>query len=161
VWQPADRSWVPRSAALGIEDDPAGIDMTPMIDVMMALLIIFMVVTPILADYVARLPEAVYVAPEPGEDVVTIGVDAGGRVFVGSEHVEEERLVERLREVYAARPGDHLAYLRADRDVDYAVVRRVLLSARDAGVRTIGALASPVLPAGAPDASVGEEASDR
>jgi len=120
------------------------INMTPMIDVMMALLIIFMVVTPVLTSYAADLPRASHVVPEVEEDVVQVGIDAQGRIWVQDRLVADEELVAHLVRIYAARPGDHLLYLRADRRVPYDRVLDVVAAAREAGVRRIGAITEPV-----------------
>jgi len=122
----------------------SAINMTPMIDVMMALLIIFMVVTPVVTNYSARLPEAANVKPEPGDDVVTLGIDRDGALWVGDTRVTMAGLADDLRMIYAGRPGDHLLYLRADRDVEYSLVLNALSAAQQAGVRTVGAISMPV-----------------
>jgi len=140
------RSSVPRLAALEGTEESSSINMTPMIDVMMALLIIFMVVTPVVTNFSAQLPEALNLRPEPGDDVLTLGVDEAGRIFVGDERVEMAELRQHLERVYATRTGDHLLYLRADRNAEFTVVLDVLRAAQAAGVRTVGALANPLPP---------------
>jgi len=142
------RSSVPRHASLEGAEESSSINMTPMIDVMMALLIIFMVVTPVVTNFSARLPDAMNVRPEPGDDVLMLGVDEAGRIFVDDERVESDGLREHLERVYAGRAGDHLLYLRADRNAEFAVVLHVLRAAQAAGVRTVGALANPLPPEG-------------
>ena len=122
----------------------ADINVTPMVDVMLVLLIIFMVVTPVLTQYEATPPTAVNVMPEPDEDVITLGIDVNGAFFVEDEHVPSNRLQATLRQIYERRPGDHLLYLRADRGVGYNVVLDGIDAARGAGVRTIGAIIEPV-----------------
>lgn len=121
----------------------AEINVTPMIDVMLVLLIIFMVITPVLANYEASLPEAANVVPEPNEDVITLGIDARGAFFINGEEVPATQLSAQLRTVYESRPGDHLLYLRADEKVGYDVVLSGIDAARGAGVRTIGAISTP------------------
>ncbi len=130
---------------VGMEDKSvtSSINVTPMIDVMLVLLIIFMVITPILASYEAQLPEAQYVVPEPDDDVVTLGIDANGVYFIEDRAIPPEQLTAELRRIYNERPGDHLLYLRADRAVGYNVVLTAIDAARAAGVRTIGAITDP------------------
>ncbi|TVR56709.1 MAG: biopolymer transporter ExbD [Gemmatimonadales bacterium] len=138
------RSAVPTPAGLREMGVTSEINMTPMIDVMMALLIIFMVVTPVLTSYAADLPRASHVVPEVEEDVVQMGIDARGRFWVQDRMVPDEELVAHLARIYATRPGDHLLYLRADRRVPYDRVLDVVAAAREAGVRRIGAITEPV-----------------
>ncbi|HEV7587971.1 MAG TPA: biopolymer transporter ExbD [Longimicrobium sp.] len=119
----------------------AEINVTPMIDVMLVLLIIFMVITPGLVR--ATLPAA-HTSTYERERHPTLIVDARGAysIDVGRrfEAVPDARLQARLAEVYAARPVDHVLYLKADRDASYARVLTALDAARAAGVTRIGAV---------------------
>jgi|SRR5687767_4234087 len=127
----------------------ADINVTPMIDVMLVLLIIFMVVTPALA-YEARLPKAKMSAPEK-EDRITLGIDNQGKYFLedvpNPGPIPLAQLEGRLREQYARRPDDHVLYLKADDGVQYSVVLSAIDAARLAGVRRIGTITE--LPKGA------------
>ena len=135
---------IPTIAGLAGAEVNADINITPMADVMLVLLIIFMVVTPVLTQYEATPPQAVNVVPEPDEDVVTLGIDTEGAFYLEGEHVPANRLQGTLRQVYERRPGDHLMFLRADRGVGYNVVLDAIDAARGAGVRTIGAIIEPL-----------------
>ena len=117
------------------------INVTPMIDVMLVLLIIFMVITPALAGYAADLPDATTSAPEK-DDRVTLGIDVSGRFYLDEQPgpVAASELTEALRAAYASRPEDHVLYLKADRSVGYAVVLTAIDAARNAGVSRIGAI---------------------
>ena len=139
----ASGSRIPAVAALGGDGVLAGLNITPMIDVMLALLIIFMVVTPVLTEYTATPPVAIHVRPETLEDAITLGIDAHGTYYLGADSVPAAELPERLRVAYAARPGDHLLYVRADRSLQYHVVLDAIAAARAAGVRTVGAISEP------------------
>ena len=158
-WPPGYRPSRNRSAGVGGSSIPtiagltdaevnADINITPMADVMLVLLIIFMVVTPVLTQYEATPPQAVNVVPEPDEDVVTLGIDVQGEFYVEGQHVPSNRLQPALRQIFERRPGDHLMYLRADRGVGYNVVLDAIDAARGAGVRTIGAIIEPVAEGG-------------
>jgi biopolymer transport protein TolR len=142
------RSPLPEIPGVRTGEVTAEINMTPMIDVMLVLLIIFMLITPALATYAVQLPRAVTAAPEK-EERVTLGVDALGRFFLDHqrEPIPRDRLVERLREAYAARPDDHTLYLKADRTVEYSNVLTAIDAAREAGVRRIGAITEQAAPA--------------
>lgn len=147
-------SRLPSHGALGESGVMGELNITPMIDVMLALLIIFMVVTPVLTEYSADPPPAIHVTPQTLRDAVTLGIDARGTFFLGEDSVPATELVERLRDLYLARPGDHLLYIRADRRLPYRVMLDAIDAARIAGVRTIGAIS---IPKGAPnDSAAGE-----
>ncbi len=124
----------------GLDSDVNGdINVTPMVDVMLVLLIIFMVITPALAGYVADLPDAVTSVPERDERV-TLGIDVNGRYYLDErpQPVAPADLSGRLSTMYASRPDDHVLYLKADHGVSYSVVLTAVDAARVAGVRRIG-----------------------
>ena len=130
----------------GIDSDvTADINVTPMIDVMLVLLIIFMVITPALS-FQAKLPKAKQSAPEK-EDRVTLGIDVDGKYYVDDKPVTDAQLETRLREEYARRPDDHILYMKADNGIEYSRVLTAIDAARNAGVRRIGAITE--LPEGA------------
>jgi len=139
----AGPSNLPTPRALGGAGSIAELNITPMIDVMLALLIIFMVVTPVLTEYAATLPTARHPSPAVLEDAVVLGIDHSGTFFIDKDTIPAKQLPERLARIFAARPGDHLLYLRADRGVPYKVVLDAVDAARAAGVRTIGAISTP------------------
>ena len=137
-------SAVPEIPGLASSGLSAQINVTPMIDVMLVLLIIFMVVTPILTQYEATPPTAMTARPEPDDDVLTLGIDTEGAFFVENRAVEDDRLVASLREAFADQPpGERLLYLRADRAVSYSRVLDAVEAAAGAGVTTIGAITEP------------------
>ncbi|HUP88168.1 MAG TPA: biopolymer transporter ExbD [Longimicrobiales bacterium] len=137
-------SIMPRIAGIEGSEVNSEINVTPMIDVMLVLLIIFMVITPVLANYEAETPRAANVVPARNEDVITLGIDAHGAYYVNGDPVGNEQLGAKLRTIYEGRPDDHLLYLRADEEVGYDVVLRGIDAARGAGVRTIGAISTPI-----------------
>ena len=99
-----------------------------------------------LTEYAATLPVARHPVPQTLDDAVTLGIDRNGTFFVGTDTIPAGRLTERLARIYAARPGDHLLYLRADRGVPYRLVLDAVDAARAAGVRTVGAISLPTMP---------------
>lgn len=135
----------PVPEAAGMEDSglQADINVTPMIDVMLVLLIIFMVITPVILSKSVNLPSAVTAAPEK-KNRVTLIIDVKGRYYLGKnrEAIPVSRLTEALRQKYADRPRDHVLYLKADQDVEYRAVLTAINAARAAGVRRIGAITS-------------------
>jgi biopolymer transport protein ExbD len=114
----------------------SSINVTPMVDVMLVLLIIFMVVT-VTLPYTATLPRAHHAAPAV-EDRVTVGIDDQGRFWMGRAQVPAPRLSAHLSAAYARRPGDHVLYLKADHGVPYASVLTAMDAARQAGVLRLG-----------------------
>jgi biopolymer transport protein ExbD len=119
----------------------AEINVTPMVDVMLVLLIIFMVVTTTV-PFTARLPDARAALPAR-EDRVTLGIDTRGRYWITDVPdpgpIAPDQLAARLAGAYAARGGepDGVLYLKADHGVSYAVVMRAMDSARQVGVRKV------------------------
>jgi biopolymer transport protein ExbD len=133
----------PLPSVAGFESDVnADINVTPMIDVMLVLLIIFMVVTPALAGYTAILPRAKTAAPEK-EKRVTLGIDRAGKYYIEGKQtvqVPDAQLTEKLKAAYASRPDDHVLYMKADNDAGYDRILTAIDAARNAGVRRIGAI---------------------
>ena len=91
------------------DDLVSAINVTPMVDVMLVLVIIFMVVT-VTLPYAARLPQARTAAPA-AEDRVTLGIDNQGAYWIGRARVPSPELPARLAAAFASRPGDHVLYL--------------------------------------------------
>ena len=116
------------------------IPVTPMIDVMMCLLVIFMIITPIITYYGAKVPAAANAQRESVDDAVAMGIRRDGTFIIGKEAIPKAELAGRLTALYDRRPGDYLLYLWADADVEYPVVLDAIDAARAAGVRTVGAI---------------------
>jgi biopolymer transport protein TolR len=137
-------SALPRIPGISDSGLSAQINVTPMIDVMLVLLIIFMVVTPILTQYEATPPSAITARPEPDDNVVTIGIDRGGSFYVENDAVAPLQLAASLESALSGQAfGERLVYLRADRSVSYARIMDAVEAAREAGVATIGAITEP------------------
>jgi biopolymer transport protein TolR len=120
----------------------AEINVTPMVDVMPVLLIIFMVVTATL-PFTAELPDTRAALPAR-EDRVTLGIDASGQYWITDVPepgpIAPAALARRLAAVYATRgekAGNRMLYLKADHGVSYAVVMRAMDAARAVGVRRV------------------------
>ena len=121
-------------------------NLTPMIDVMLVLLLIFMIqqmIIPALA-----LPTSRNSDDKPKPNAVTLRIDRRGRFelstdseYGGKGHrVERTDLGAELARLYAQRPGDHVLYLMADSSLAYSVIDDALAIARGAGVRVVGAV---------------------
>ncbi|HEV8399293.1 MAG TPA: biopolymer transporter ExbD [Gemmatimonadales bacterium] len=132
----------------------ANINVTPMIDVMLVLLIIFMIVTPaITAGFQATVPRAMNPeSKEEDEGEIRLGIDKDGAFFLditdprtgkytGPRRISDEDLPGQLVTLYATRSIDKVLFLKADQDIQYSRVQEAIEIARKAGVRVIGAIA--------------------
>jgi len=118
----------------------AEINVTPMVDVMLVLLIIFMVTAPLLATGVqVDLPESKASALEQNREPVAITIDSAGTVFVDDSPVAADGLGSRLRQIAAAsrEQGGPRIFLRADQGLDYGQVMRVMGEINRAGLRRV------------------------
>ncbi len=120
------------------------INMTPLIDVMLVLLVIFMITAPLLsASLKLDLPQAEGAQP-PGEAVpaLLLAVDADGALFLGDERIDEAALRERAAALAHANPQAELQ-LRADRRVPYGRVAGLIGLVQQAGLSRIAFVAEP------------------
>jgi len=116
----------------------AEINVTPLVDVMLVLLIIFMVTAPLLASGVpVELPDSRANALDQQPDQVIISVDRDGFIYIDDGLVEEGRFAEALAGVSCGGAGDPLITLRADRTLDYGRVMAVMGELNRAGCRSI------------------------
>jgi biopolymer transport protein TolR len=123
----------------------ADINVTPMIDVMLVLLIIFMIVTPLIAaGFKATLPKGKNLDPRPeGENEVVLGIDQSGRYFLDGRPLPNGTLEDQLRSRFASRTEDKILYFKADNQLKYAKVQEAVETARRAGVRVMAAITEP------------------
>jgi biopolymer transport protein TolR len=120
------------------------INVTPLVDVMLVLLIIFMVTAPMLTQGVdVNLPQANAKAMRADEERLVITVDMNSRIFVGKQPVEFNRLNDTLKAIVARRT-DRQVYFRADRAVPYGFVVKVIAEVRNAGVEKLGMVTEPL-----------------
>ena len=118
----------------------AEINVTPMVDVMLVLLIIFMVTAPLLvAGVPVDLPDSKAGALDQEQKPVQISLDAAGNIFVDQQPVPTEELGARLAGIAAssAAPGGPRIFLRADRGLDYGRVMKVMGEIDHAGLRKV------------------------
>ena len=121
------------------------INVTPMIDVMLVLLIIFMIVTPLIAaGFKATLPKGKNLDPRPeGENEVVLGIDEFGRYFLNGRPLPEGTLEDQLRGIFQARTEDKILYFKADNKLKFAKIDEAVETARRAGVRVMAAITEP------------------
>ena len=114
------------------------INVTPMVDVMLVLLIIFMVAAPLLTVGVPiDLPETAAKPMEGQTDPINISVDAAGKVFIQDSEITYEELVPKLMAVAKNGVEDRI-YVRGDKTADYGTVMRVMARISAAGFKKIG-----------------------
>ena len=117
-------------------------NVVPMIDIMLVLLIIFMIVTPLIAaGFQATMPRGRNLDPRPEEsNEVILGIDASGRYFLDTRAIDPAILEDHLRSVYAARTEDKILYFKADQNLPYGKIQEAVVIARQAWVRVIAAI---------------------
>jgi len=120
----------------------ANINVTPMADVMLVLLIIFMITAPLIAaGFQAQMPQGVnlIVSEEKNDDVV-LGIDRQGQYYINTKPYAKEQVVTTLAEIFAARTKDKILYLKADNQLRMEKIQEAVDIARKAGVRVMSAV---------------------
>jgi biopolymer transport protein TolR len=117
----------------------AEINVTPMVDVMLVLLIIFMVSAPLLTVGVPLdLPQTQAKTLDQDKEPLTVSVNVKGQVYLQNSEIELEQVVAKLKAVTEARGGaDERIYVRGDRQVDYGTVMKVMGRISAAGFRRV------------------------
>ncbi len=117
----------------------AEINVTPFVDVMLVLLIIFMIAAPLLTTGVpVELPKAAAAAlPAEDEQPLTISLTADGKVMLQETEVALETLIPKLRAIAAERTSDKV-FLRADGAISYEAVMQVMAALNAGGFHSIG-----------------------
>ena len=115
------------------------INVTPMVDVMLVLLIIFMVSAPLLTVGVPiDLPQTQAKSLDQDREPLTVSVKVDGEVFLQNSEIKVDELVAKLQAITQARGGlDERIYVRGDRKVDYGTVMRVMGRLSAAGFRRV------------------------
>ncbi|HEV8353277.1 MAG TPA: biopolymer transporter ExbD [bacterium] len=141
----------------------ANINVTPMIDVMLVLLIIFMIVTPLItAGFQATIPRALNPdSREEKDGEIRLGIDQNGQFFLdlpgpggqysGMHKISDAELEQQLISIYAARTADKILFLKADANIKYERVQQAVAIARKAGVRVFAAIADRAKLGGPPE----------
>jgi biopolymer transport protein ExbD len=121
------------------------INVTPMVDVMLVLLIIFMVVMPtIMAGFQATLPVGDNLKSRPEEEGrVEMGIDINGNYYLEKKPIGKDVIQARLSEMFAERPLDKVLFLKADINLPYSDVVEAMQLARRAGARVVAAVSEP------------------
>ena len=133
--------------AFGTQDDTDEvmneINMTPLVDVMLVLLIIFIITVPVMKHAVnIDLPRATNEAQNIKPETVRLTVDAQGTYYLNEAKVEDPQLAPRFRSAAAQDPQPEL-HIRGDKAVRYERVAQAMAAAQQAGLRKIGFVTEP------------------
>jgi biopolymer transport protein TolR len=119
------------------------INVTPLVDVMLVLVVIFIITAPLLASSIRLdLPRTEAAKPSEAPQFVTVALDTAGRIFLEDQPVAPEELASRLSQAAQSNPELEVQ-LRADRSVAYGRVVEVMGIAHNAGLNRIGFIAEP------------------
>jgi len=134
--------------AFGTQDDTDEvmneINMTPLVDVMLVLLIIFIITVPVMKHAVnVDLPQATSQQEQVKPETVKLSVDASGTYFINENKVSDEALPALLQAEAAKNPQPDL-HIRGDKNVRYERVAQAMAMAQQAGLRKIGFITEPV-----------------
>jgi len=122
----------------------ADINVTPMADVMLVMLIIFMVVTPMLQKGApVELPKTknpLDMSDADKDDAIRVGIARDGKFYLGTERIVVDDLSQKVTELLQSREGDKTVYVKADQRASYGDVVKVVDAIRTAGVDRVGLL---------------------
>ena len=125
----------------GLNQTNASINVTPLIDVLLVLLIIFMIVAPVLTKALqSEIPQKADqpLPQEYSERQLVVNVTADGAITLNREPTTLENLAGRLRDVFAARGGKKVLFVNADDAVPYGTIIQVMDLCRSGGAESIG-----------------------
>lgn len=132
------------------------INVTPLVDVVLVLLIIFMVVTPLLEkDIEIKVPDTEQSDPQEAvpPDQLVVGVDAAGNLSINSDKIPWDQYVDKMKHILAAKTGDKLVFFMSEEKANYGNVIKALDGARLAGAGILGMMTE--IPEGVPGAPGG------
>lgn len=119
------------------------INTTPLVDVMLVLLVIFIITAPLLTHAVKiDLPKASSQLLKEKPEVVSIAIDHSGHIFWNDQAIEKNAVVEKLQQVALQQKQPEI-HLRADKDTRYQVLAEIMASAQNAGITKLGFISQP------------------
>lgn len=131
------------SANSGDDNLMSEINVTPFVDVMLVLLIIFMVTAPMMAQGInVALPQATAEALPSDNNEIIVSLDKDGKLFINETQIAVELLQKNLKEILTQKP-DKKVYLKADKRVPYGDVVMVMAEVKAAGVDKLGMVTQP------------------
>jgi len=120
------------------------INVTPFVDVMLVLLIIFMVTAPMMQQGLqVNLPKTQAKSLSADQETVVVSIDKAGRIFINSTETSHDELAAKLTEIFAAKTKKEI-FLKADRDVPYGEVVKTMAEIKGAGIERLGMMTEPV-----------------
>ena len=120
------------------------INVTPFVDVMLVLLIIFMVTAPMMIEGVnVSLPEATSESLPAEQDQLIITIDKNNLIYINDYQVTVDFLQEKLIKILDGRVGQEV-YLKADKNISYGIVVRVMSEIKGAGIEKLGMVTEPI-----------------
>jgi biopolymer transport protein TolR len=133
--------------AMGGRNDNRGImaeiNVTPLVDVMLVLLVIFMVTAPMMQQGVqVNLPKADTKAMTPLEETVVVTVENSGKIYINKDEVSATDLRSKLSTMFAAREKKEI-FLKADAGVPYGEVVKAMADIKGAGIERLGMVTEP------------------
>lgn len=128
----------------GTQQPMAEINTTPLVDVMLVLLVIFIITAPLITHSIRLdLPDAQAAASSESAGTITISIPDSGVVHWNNEPLtDQDALRAKLREAAVAQPQPAV-HLRADRDTRYQIIAEVMSAAQQAGIRTLAFVTDP------------------
>ncbi len=119
------------------------INVTPLVDVMLVLLIMFMVTAPLMQQGIeVDLPKTSSTGVEVTEDPFILVIEATGRITAAKNIIPREDVGSKLKSIFATRKNKQV-YIQADRKTDYGVVAEVMADIKAAGITNIGLVTLP------------------
>ena len=119
------------------------INVTPLVDVMLVLLIIFMVTAPMMQQGVqVNLPKAQAKALNPQEESVVVSIDSSSRISINSSEIPSGELKPKLSAMFESRTKKEV-FLKADRTVPYGEVVKAMAEIKGAGIERLGMITEP------------------
>jgi biopolymer transport protein TolR len=119
------------------------INVVPLVDVVLVLLIIFMVTAPMLTQGLdVALPETNSGALKQSDEVLVLTVTKDNKLYLDEFAVEVDGLAAKIKNIVERKPETKI-YLRADKDVPYGVIVRIMAQTREAGIKDLGMVTEP------------------
>jgi biopolymer transport protein TolR len=123
----------------------AQINVTPLVDVMLVLLVIFMVTAPIIQQGVqVNLPQAKAAAIPGTEQLLVVSIAKNGKIYLNDNVMTLDELGSRMRAI-RANEAEKQVYVRADQDVRYGLVMKTIAELKQAGIDRVGMVTRPTL----------------